>query len=55
MKYEYKVLPVEDGPLAEEALNKLGAEGWRLVSLVFDNGFGGHERTFTHVFIREKR
>lgn len=45
---------IDGGALDEEALNKLGAEGWRLVALTADMDSSSN-RVFTHIFIREKR
>lgn len=36
-KYEYRYVEIPDNPdprMAEEALNKLGAEGWQVVQLL---------------------
>lgn len=53
MKYEYKTMAVQFGPLKDDALNKLGADGWRLI-----NVHVGQDATtvvFQYIFIREKR
>lgn len=59
MKFEYKTMKVVESPLEDEALNAIGAERWRLVSLVLysaqERVGEGPVRTFTYVFIREKK
>ena len=37
MKYEYKVLHESNYKILEPALNRLGEEGWKLVSVVWDD------------------
>ncbi len=64
MRFEYKVMEIDYGSLNDEAFNKLGAEGWRLVAMTAHQGLVGEADqrgrqesgvVFTHVFIREKR
>ena len=48
VKWEYKVIKAQDDPaMMEDALNKLGEEGWECVgtvSRVFGGGGGGRDR-----------
>ncbi len=37
MKYEYKVLHESSFKILEPDLNRLGEEGWKLISVVWDN------------------
>jgi hypothetical protein len=49
MKYEYKALAADAPEMSERQLNKLGDEGWLLVSV-----YPRTEKEWIYVFSREK-
>lgn len=40
MKYEYKVVKVKNEKVAEETMNKMAKEGWRVVSTTYWTNWG---------------
>lgn len=50
MKYEYKVLYESNYKILEPDLNRLGDDGWKLISVVWDND----NSLFVAILSREK-
>lgn len=50
MKYEYKVLHESNYKILEPDLNRLGEDGWKLISVVWDND----NSLFVAILSREK-
>ena len=50
MKYEYKVLHESNYKILEPDLNRLGEDGWKLISVVWDDD----NSLFIAVLIKEK-
>ena len=46
--YEYRTIDSSLGPMTQKRLNELGAEGWRLIQILY------HEASWLHYFVREK-
>lgn len=63
-KYEYKVIktteegfwdPRVDEKNVETEMNKLGAEGWELTSVIDTNNYQGKTKEIVLFFLRESR
>ena len=50
MKYEYKVLHESNYTIVEPDLNRLGEDGWKLISVVWDDD----NSLFVAILSREK-
>jgi hypothetical protein len=50
MQYTYKILRADSYQVSEEQLNRLGQEGWKLVTLIEEPG---GNNSFLYYFIRE--
>ena len=50
MKYEYKVLHESNDKILEPGLNRLGEDGWKLISVVWDDD----NSLFVAILSREK-
>ena len=63
-KYEYKIIktieqgfwdPKLDNKAVEDELNRMGAEGWELVSVMDTSGYQGQTKEIVMFFKRESR